>query len=107
MKIALSMMRIETTNLVVVVSDKIFRRQTMRKKNNTPIQDQFTESELEQIEEMARIIDKPCVEIFNEADVGDRDCPFPFGCHECMARQLYKAGFHRQIGGSDNESQAK
>lgn len=48
-----------------------------------------------QIEEMAKIINKPCFEIMNEAGATDRDCPFPYGCEECTATNLYNAGYRK------------
>lgn len=53
-------------------------------------------SKEKQIEEMEKIINKPCVEIFNEAGVSDKECPFPYECNECTARQLYDAGYRKQ-----------
>lgn len=48
-----------------------------------------------QIEEMAKIINKPCFEIMNEAGATDRDCPFPYTCEECAATNLYNAGYRK------------
>lgn len=48
-----------------------------------------------QIEEMAKIINKPCFEIMDEAGATDRDCPFPYGCEECAATNLYNAGYRK------------
>ena len=48
-----------------------------------------------QIEEMAKIINKPCFEIMEEAGATDRDCPFPYGCEECTAVNLYNAGYRK------------
>lgn len=51
-----------------------------------------------QIDEMAQIIKKPCVEIFNEAgEVAQASkCPFPYECEECAAINLYNAGYRKQ-----------
>ena len=48
-----------------------------------------------QIKEMAAIVNKPCFEILNEAGVKDKDCPFPYECNECTARNIYKAGYRK------------
>lgn len=49
-----------------------------------------------QIDEMVKIINKPCFKIMEEAGATDRDCPFPYSCEECSATNLYKAGYRRQ-----------
>jgi hypothetical protein len=56
-------------------------------------------SKEKQIEEMAEIINKPCFEILNEAGVMGRDCPFPYECNECTARNIYNAGYRKQSEG--------
>lgn len=56
-------------------------------------------TENEQVEEMAALINKPCVEILNEAGVTVRDCPLPIDCAECTARNLYKAGYRKVARG--------
>lgn len=48
-----------------------------------------------QIEEIAKIINKPCVEIFSETGLSDKRCPFPYECNECTARRLYDAGYRK------------
>lgn len=56
-------------------------------------------SKEKQIEEILKIINKPCFEILNEAGVIDRECPFPYECAECTARNIYNAGYRKQSEG--------
>ena len=48
-----------------------------------------------QIEEIAKIIMKPCFEIMEESGSTGRDCPFPYGCEECTAVNIYNAGYRK------------
>lgn len=49
----------------------------------------------EQIQEMAKIIGKPCYTIMNEAGIEGKECTLPYECHECSARRLYAKDYRK------------
>lgn len=49
-----------------------------------------------QIEGIVKAIKKKCIDIFYEKGLLVDDCPFPYTCEECMARQIYNAGYRKQ-----------
>ena len=55
----------------------------------------MTITENEQIEEMTKIIGKPCYTIMNEAGIEGKECTLPYECHECRARRLYSKGYRK------------
>jgi Zn finger protein HypA/HybF involved in hydrogenase expression len=52
-------------------------------------------TENEQVEEMAKIIGKPCYTIMNEAGIEGKECTLPYECHECSARRLYAKDYRK------------
>ncbi len=52
-------------------------------------------TENEQIQEMAKIIGKPCYTIMNEAGIKGKECTFPYECFECGARRLFAKSYRK------------